>query len=264
MRNLLVTIAVVICFGLALIGCSTDNSAISSIDAVSLDKKPVDPPVTGEGSFGLEAKYTYIKSYPGGGGVFILRLIPGADLSGDVALTVSATKMLGAQLTTTVVNAGATIAEVTISPTAQVALAMHSLTVTAANQTHQETVVLEAEVVNWGMLSMGIAQEKQTQFVDWLADEHPELGHFANQRWDVYGTYPQILIVEHYTFLSDKWEFRVCFHVMIPPYDWSKMLLRRRGEWEPVLAAIRQWDETDQDYVISEMPVEDYPIIYGY
>ena len=264
MRLVAVTAAILILLGLTFAGCSNDNPVQSWTDAASLNKKPVDPPPTGEGSFGLEAKYTAIGSYPTGGGVFILRLVPGADLTGDVALSISAHKTLNATLTTTMVNAETAIAEVAISPTAQAAVALHYITVTASNQTHEETIQLEVNVIPWGIVSMNTIQEKYGQFEDWLRDEHPELGNFASQKWELYSTYPRIVVVEHYTFLSDDWELRICFHVMIPPYDWSKMLLRPRGQWDPILAAIREWDEGAQDYVISEMPVEDYPIINGY
>lgn len=263
MRKSLAAMAALILVGLFLVGCSADNPVQPSADQIVLGKKPVEPP-TGQGSFTLEAKYTYVRSYPGGGGIYLLRIVPGADLEGDVNLSLSANKFLTAQLTNSIVNSASTVAELTISPTRQVALATHLITVMASNQTHQESIELEVEVVNWGVVSMGIAQEKQDQFIDWMQVEHPELGNFANQQWDVYGTYPQIMIVEHYTFLSDDWEFRICFHVMIPPYDWSKMLLRPRGQWEPVLAAIREWDESSQTYIIHDMPIEDYPIIYGY
>ncbi len=264
MKSLTASVAILVLFGLVFVGCSTDNPTHSSVDQTTLEKKPVEP-TTGEGSFTLEAKYTYIRSYPsGGGGVYLLNIVPGADLTGDVAITVSADKTLGAQLTTAIVNGQITITELTLSPTARAALGIHYITVTASNQTHQESIQLEAELLNWGILSMGTATEKQGEFIDWLGDEHPELGNFSSMQWDMYGTYPGIKIVEHYTYLGDEWEFRICFHVMIPPDDWSQMSLRRRGEWDLTLAARREWDEVAQDYLINEIPVEDYPVYFGY
>ncbi|MEW6410951.1 MAG: hypothetical protein AB1483_00600 [Candidatus Zixiibacteriota bacterium] len=263
MRLFLTTVASIAILGMVVAGCSSNNPVQSPANQVTVEKKTV-VPSTGEGSFNVEAKYTYVRSYPGGGGIFVLRLVPGADLTGDVALSVSADKMLGASVSTPVVNSVDPVFEVTISPTNQVTLATHIVTVTANNQSMSQTVELQVEVVNWGILSMNIAQETQDRFIDWLNVAHPELGTFSNQDWEIYGTYPQIMIVEHYTFLSSDWEFRVCFHVMIPPYDWSKMLLRGRGEWDATIAAIREWDEVSQTYVIHEIPVEEYPVIYGY
>ena len=48
-------------------------------------------------------------------------------------------------------------------------------------------------------------------------------------------------------------------YVMIPPYDWSMLYLRKRGTLEPIFAAKRETDNT-----IHEIPVSDYPILFGY
>lgn len=261
LKTLLIVVGVAL--GMILSGCSGDNPVQAPVDQSISEKKPT-PPELGEGSFTLEAKYTYIRSYPGGGGVMLLKIVPGPDFSGDVAISVDAHQTLGAALTTGILNGEETVAELTVSPTRQVPLALHVITVTAENQTQQQSLELQVEVFNWGIMSMNIAQDTQDRFIAWLGDEHPELGNFSNQKWDVYSTYPLVKIVEHYTFLSDDWEFRICFHVMIPPDDWSKMWLRPRGDWEPVLAAQRAWDDIIGDYVINEIPLSEYPTFFGY
>ncbi len=263
MRPVLVVVATFALLGVVFFGCSSDSPMQSSVSQSALEMNTVEPTI-GEGTFNLKAKYNYVKTYPGGGGIFVLRMIPNADLVGDVALSLKANKNLAATLSTSVVSDGSNVFEVTISPTDMVQLTTYIMTVTARNQTHTETIELQVELVDWGVSNVGIAQEKQDQFIEWLEAEHPELGTFDNQLWDLYGTYPQILIVEHYTFLSQNWEFRVCFHVMIPPYDWSMMLLRARGEWNADLAAIREWDEASGTYVIHEILIKDYPIMDVY
>ncbi len=72
-------------------------------------------------------------------------------------------------------------------------------------------------------------------------------------------TYPEILVVEHWTFLNPTWEMRMCFHVMIPPYDWSMLTIRSRGEWDFQFAAKRESDGTTY-----EIPVAEYPVMCGY
>jgi len=75
-----------------------------------------------------------------------------------------------------------------------------------------------------------------------------------------YQTYPGMKIVEHWTFVEANWEFRVCVHVMVPPEDWSEMWIRPRGEWDAVLAAhMDTGGATPYD-----IPIGDYPIMYGY
>jgi hypothetical protein len=89
--------------------------------------------------------------------------------------------------------------------------------------------------------------------------QHPELGDLSPQVWRNYLTYPMHLIVEHWTFLSTAWEVRLCRHIMIPPHDWSMILFRRLGTLEPVLAARRETDGS-----IHQIPVSEYPVLYGF
>jgi hypothetical protein len=62
--------------------------------------------------------------------------------------------------------------------------------------------------------------------------------------------------------MSKDWEVRFCFHVMIPPYDWTKIMIRERDEWEPAIAGKREHDGVD--YKLSEIPISEYPTFYGY
>jgi hypothetical protein len=244
-------------FVLIIAGCSTENSTAPSTSDLALKKKPVSGGGTGE--FTIEAKYTYCRSYPTGGGIYILRVVPGAGFDGDVLLSLDATSKLGATLDRTTVTATETVFEVALHPSRQMATGLTTFDVVATNSDMTQTVTLEADIWNWGGAGSSTAIEKREDFVIWLEQNHPELGTFSNRSWDSYLTYPGIMIVEHWTHLDVEWEFRVCHHVMIPPDDWSKMCLRRRGEWDPILAAHRESDGT-----IYEIPIEDYPTFYGY
>ncbi len=243
-------------------GCSGDNPAQPQM----VDEEKVSGELLGgnpgHGSFTLEAKFSHIDSYPKGGGIFILKVVPGEDMVGDVSLTLNANTRLNAELYRTVVNAGTPITEVSVGPSNSIPIGYHYIEVTASNMEHSETITLEVEVVNWdGTGSMGYAREKLDEFVVWLEGNYPELGTFSDRQWSVYGTYPGILVVMHYTFLDIDWELRLCYHVMIPPYDWSKILLRPRGEWDPTLAAKRECVD-GVNYEIFEIPVEDYGVLY--
>jgi hypothetical protein len=66
-------------------------------------------------------------------------------------------------------------------------------------------------------------------FIPWLAAEHPELGIDADTAWTPIPVRPHILEVSFYMFLSEDWELVVWWHVMIPPYDWTRMYLRHRS-----------------------------------
>ena len=68
---------------------------------------------------------------------------------------------------------------------------------------------------------------ERERFIPWLAQAHPELGITAGTEW--MGTMPApVLVVAHYLYFSDEWEMHVEWHVMIAPYDWTRIELRRR------------------------------------
>ena len=48
--------------------------------------------------FEIEAKYSYIRSYPEGGGIFIIKMTPKNDFSGYVSLQINTDSNLNAQL----------------------------------------------------------------------------------------------------------------------------------------------------------------------
>lgn len=82
-----------------------------------------------------------------------------------------------------------------------------------------------------------LAAEVRDLFIPWLAENHPELGITAQTEWTGTIVTPHILVVTHYLYFSDEWEMHVFWHVMIPPYDWARIELRRRfQETKPSLA----------------------------
>lgn len=226
----------------------------------------IEPQNPDEGSFRIRAKYTWIRSYPTGGGIFIVRLLSENDFSGNVYLSINAHPSLNARLDRNVLNRRSNIAEITIHPSQSAEIRTHIIELKATHSvrpTHivndPQIILLEVEIINCGPGNISTAMEKRDEFISWLEAEHTELGNFSDRRWFAYMTYPGILVVEHWTFLDSEWEMRICYHVMIPPYDWSMLLLRERGEWDPVFAAKRESDGT-----IYEIPVSDYPIMFLY
>lgn len=248
-------------FGTFVFGCSRDEvlqpeptsplarPAVNQIDDRSL---------LGQGEFRIVARYDSISSYPSGGGIFPIRLNPGDDFSGAIRLTILADPRLHAEPSATVLSPQSPVAEITIMPERTIPVGLHTITLLAANAGFSGKLILTVNTVNWWATEKSHAVQKMEPFAAWLEENYPDLGNFSERGWYIYATYPGILVVEHWTFLDAEWEMRVCFHVMIPPYDWSKMLLRKRGEWEPTLAAMQETDGT-----IHQIPIADYPIM-GY
>lgn len=210
------------------------------------------------GGFTLRCINTSVRSYTGGGGVFVVTIQPDPQFNGSVRLEVEANPLLGAKLTRYRLDEFLSYAELTVEPAAPIAPATYDIVLRATHHGKTISRILQVDIHFWSHHEPGMEILKRDEFVSWLSNEHPELGDFAAEEFRRYMTYPEILVVEHWTFLSDMWEFRLCYHVMIPPHDWSKMLLRRRGCSQPLLAAQRESDGT-----IAEMPVDEYPVFLG-
>jgi hypothetical protein len=264
--------------------------------------QPDDQIITNE-KFELEAKYSYIRSYPGGGGMFILKMTTKNDFSGHVSLKINADPVLNVELDKYTLDKQSQVAELTIEPNELSELKTYEISITATykKKTKQmtfidffdriklpiisylvnrlleditnlfykdltkeylsetETITLEVKMYNWSSDNLPDAIIKRDELIDWLEIEHPELGTFTGENCYAYVTYPVHLIVEHWTFLYDDWEMRICYHVMVPPYDWSMLWLRERSEIEAIFAAKQESNGTTY-----EIPIEDYPIFYGY
>lgn len=211
-------------------------------------------------SYTIKAKFSYIKSNPNGGGVFIIKLIPLYDFSGNVSLSVSSDKLLNPQLTQYFLNKTITISELEIRPDGLIHPGLYNITVIATNDKISHEISLEVEIINLTTSEPSIQIiEKRDEFITWLDSEYPEFGNLSSQDWYSYMTYPGILVVEHWTFLSKQYEMRICNHATIPPYNWSKIRLRPRGDWDPVFAAVHEYDGTTY-----EIPLSEYPIMFGY
>jgi hypothetical protein len=248
---------------LTLAGCLTDSTT---------------PPPPEDPDFALAARYTFVRSHAGGGGIFLLRLDPAPAGGRNVVLGLAADPSLHARLDHRFLNALSPLAELTLRPDPALAPAGAEtcrIVVTAsrpagsadsqpqdppaAARSPGRRLELEVELIPWIAGDPATAIQKRDELLAWVIAAHPELDDLDEPYRIAYQTYPSILVVEHWTFLGAAWEIRVCWHVMIPPYDWSMIRLRRRGDWEPLLAARR-----DSDGTTYEIPLSEYPTHMGY
>lgn len=210
--------------------------------------------------FKLEPVYDSIRSCPSCGGVFIISLSDNLSGSENIQLSVEASSDLNTSLTKTVINKESPITEVVIKPNENIQTGNYIIKLNAFDEDYNTTINLFVTVYDWSSEINENSLNKKEEYISWLQDNFPELEINPASQWFAYPTYPQILIVEHYTFLNDKYEFRICLHAMIPPDDWSMIRLRKRNKINPFLA-VRQ-DSTGGEYY--QIPVEDYPVITNY
>lgn len=120
------------------------------------------------------------------------------------------------------------VAEVTVIPSE----ATIDSTVNVTIRTEREGLVRTKSV------ALGVFDEEDTlgeeaaimldKFISWLEAKHPELGISAQTEWTGTIVTPRWLVVSHYLFFSDEWELHIEWHIMIAPYDWARIDLRRR------------------------------------
>ena len=215
------------------------------------------------GEFEIQTKYSKIRSCNSGGGLFIVYLEPGYDFEGKVELTVIGEDSLNIDLNRNFLDKKNLVAEPTIKPNLIVNedTQIHEILITAKNEITSKLISLEVEMCIW---DGAISQENLDRFnnmIDLVLKQNNKYEFLKNEDFYSYCTYPQILIVSHYTFISENWEVRFCHHEMIPPHDWSMILIRKRGEIEAEVSYKK--DSSTNDYVY-EIPISEYPILYGY
>ena len=244
-------------------GCSSDKQITSSQQNPVSDLAKLTPNNLNKRFIRLEPKYSYIRSYPSGGGVFVLRKLPESltpeHTPQNYRIKINAHPDLNAELITTFSGRVTNIIEITVKPSPDIEIGLHRIGVAVFHDGYAYRTPLEVDILpgEWSDDSWAVA--KRDEFLPWLETYYPEFGDLAGLEWRSHFTYPYIWIVEHWTFLSEKYEFRVCWHVMIPPDDWSMMWIRERGRWDASLALKRESDGT-----INPISIDEYPDFFGY
>ncbi len=120
------------------------------------------------------------------------------------------------------------VAEVIVVPDQASTNKILTITINGYRVGFKQTETVEIEVIDWEDDLGEVAAEMRDKFVPWLATNHPEFGITSETEWVGTIVNPGILVVMHYMFYSEDWEMYVTWHVMIPPYDWTKIYLRPR------------------------------------
>jgi hypothetical protein len=211
------------------------------------------------GDFTVTTKYDSIRSYPDGGGIFIIHITPNKAFQGTVKLSLEAYSKLNAKLSKTLLDQKDTVVEITLNPDKDIDIKNYSINLSFKHARKIEIKSLQVNLYDWQTGNIDDAKEKLNNFKNWLIYLNPKYTSLFDNIKQIYMTYPQILIVEHWTFLKDDYEIRMCFHVTISPYQWSYIQIRRRGSIEAELSV-----KQESDGIIHEIPNYDYPKLCGY
>jgi hypothetical protein len=223
------------------------------------DDNNVDPNTNDAGDYTLVSKFDSIRSYPDGGGNFVVYIHPNSTFKGNVSLAIEADTRLHASINKISLNAKDTVVELTIHPDTLIEIKNYPITLNSIHNKVEKKKYLNVQIYDWQGNYNEESNLKLNNFKDWLLAKDSKYSALFDSPKQIYMTYPEILIVEHWTYLFADYELRFCFHVMIPPNDWSRIQVRKRGSVEPELSAVRVTDGT-----ISIIPNSDYPRLFGY
>lgn len=225
---------------------SENNPATFSMEVIS---RPFSPMKGEEGALmaivGQKVIFLVVVEETGKGSGY------GEDI--DISATASGAAV---SVTNPVINPGE-VAEVIVIPDQTSTNKLLTLIITGDRRGFMQNETVVIEVIDWEDDLSEIAAKMRDKFVPWLASNHHELGITSETEWVGTIVNPGILVVMHYLFYSDDWEIYVTWHVMIPPYDWTKIYLRSRftetqsstafeissvqGETEPHLIVLPDW-----------------------
>ena len=120
------------------------------------------------------------------------------------------------------------VAEVIIIPDQASINKILTITINGDRSGFNQTETFDLEVIDWEDDLGEDASMMRDKFIPWLATNHPEFDITPETEWTGTIVNPRNLVVMHYMFNSENWEIYVTWHVMIQPYDWTRIYLRSR------------------------------------
>lgn len=150
-----------------------------------------------------------------------------ASVTGDAAVDVSATEL-----------AAGDVGEVTVTaqPVAEPNEEEITLTITASRDGLTQTATRTIIVVPGEDDREATGREILAYFLEWLAEEHPEMGLDTSTEFDGTLVAPRLLVVSHYMFEGAEYELGLSWHIMVAPDDWAELYLRPQDEFAPTQA----------------------------
>ncbi|MEI6090656.1 MAG: hypothetical protein WCR42_09410 [bacterium] len=232
---------------------------ITVLSITSCRDKGTEPDPNDAGNYQIIPKYDSVRTYAGGGGIYVVRISPSAGFEGTVKLKLEADPKLNALLMKTTLTKNDTIAEIVIKPSSAIEIKAYTFNLVCSHANSEKRYQFKAAVYDLQNTNYEPCLEKLNLFKNWIQSEKPEFASIFDTPARIYMTYPEIMIVEHWTLISTKYEIRFCFHVMVPPDDWSKIQIRKLGKLEPEFSAHR-----DSYGNITIIPNSEYPTFFGY
>jgi len=221
------------------------------------------------GSYVLDTKPKWVRSYRGGGGLFIITMTPGEDFSGRVRLFLCSSPQLHAMLTSDFLSNNKRVSEITIMPDSTVSFGekepegivehvVYSIGLIHKHSDKSDTLFLESFIIKD---LLGTFDSAKKPPVDWIEKEFPDIAIKKEGEWfhyfafdgtsalaDVYPVPGQGTEI----YLNQEW-YVTTYSFLSPPFS-VYLLLRKRGDIQPLFAAKKDLETSWHEIPLNEFP----------
>jgi hypothetical protein len=126
------------------------------------------PETSDAGSYTLSAAYDSIRSYPGGGGVFLVSFKPDTAFQGTIRLTLECDPALAPSLSAATVRASDSVVEILLAPSSAIMPGLYPVTVVATHGGFERRLQLAVDILDWQQGGFEDALAHRAQFEEWL------------------------------------------------------------------------------------------------
>ena len=202
------------------------------------------------GAFKINALPDSIRSYGNGGGLFILYWQSTDDVYTDVELSVNCPDELHYKITNNRMTINERVSEISILPDSAIKAGIYKIYVLAKHSKNIDTISLKVDVVvypNWRSRNY----EVMAIFINWIRKSYSFLDLKVEDNWYGYFMNANYVGEGRWCYFNEKWMMKI--YSSVTPTGTFHMLLRRRNEIDPILAA-----EEELNGIIHSIPITEF------
>lgn len=194
-------------------------------------------PVKDEGDYAFELTKTQLTSYAGGGGIITFGINPNAEFKGDIELSLAAHSSLNATLKNTTLTKTNNITDIVISPDSDIFNKPYQIKLIATHKRMNKEVSFDVNLSANHDFNPTEANEARRSMMLWAEENCENACNLVNADWRGWRLNPDGGVNIEWAFISDDWEAKVMYPDAEEQYRWYKLVLRRRTDLDPVIAA---------------------------
>ncbi len=207
------------------------------------------------GSYSLAVSQTSCVTYPGGGGIFLIQLLPDSLFAGDVRLNLTAAPELNAELYRESIDRDKPVSEIVVKPDSTMAMGDYALNLSHAHGDTSAAVEFTVKLDEGdyrGLYPRGhLTDILPEEFLVWMVENYPELEIEDEDSWYRYCNRPY----NSWTYVSTEWHLGTIWYLSLPSRT-KHFMLRRRGDYKRMVVL-----ESDKYTALHKIPIERYGVL---